>query len=313
MLFKKIKRFLKLDMVTIFDKWGGDTIGGSYFYNYILNYIATLFGFSLILFPGIAMKASWLYIPAGLMMLWFPVMIVAIFLVRWFQAFFYTESNFIVKADIIDFKKNYHKIRGFSDDFFEQFNTDIDLDDFMLWAVKKNDLITVKRLIEKGVDINKENMIYEEIVETYFEKTPLLTAIESKNFQMTKSLIELGANFNLFHRYSSPLLSAVYAEQIEIIKFLHDTGVDINERHPMTGFSPILKAISAGSKKSVMALIECGVEINAEVQKYSFHKVKKLQKYATSPFKELYDEAGYKLYKTVVDIHNMICKHFNEI
>lgn len=89
-------------------------------------------------------------------------------------------------------------------------------------AIKKDDIILAKTLIKKGAYINT--------VDSTFRLSTLHVAVENKNFEMVRLLVEQGANIN-YNGYSdiTALMIAASDNNIKIMEYLLDHQADINK------------------------------------------------------------------------------------
>ncbi len=102
-------------------------------------------------------------------------------------------------------------------------------------------------LIEQGIDINLQNK---------YGVTPLHLAVKKENIALTRSLVNAGANTNVFNRScygATPLHIATANGNLEIVKILIEQGnADINSSHKSERFqgpSPIHSAIVCANDK----------------------------------------------------------------
>lgn len=106
-------------------------------------------------------------------------------------------------------------------------------------AVKNGNKEIVKYLVEKGADVNKENI---------YGETPLLFAVSAGAAQW------IGGNL---------LLSAVQKRNKEIVEYLVDHGADVNKADS-SGTTPLHLAAKSRNKSLIEYLIEKGADINSK-------------------------------------------------
>ncbi|RAP73887.1 ankyrin repeat domain-containing protein [Paenibacillus montanisoli] len=80
-------------------------------------------------------------------------------------------------------------------------------------AIENGDTVTVKNLVESGIDINLRNANYE---------TGIILATSRNNFEMVKLLVTLGANVNRPSKEidNTPIMIASVEGYTEIVQFL---------------------------------------------------------------------------------------------
>ena len=95
--------------------------------------------------------------------------------------------------------------------------------------------------------------------------SPLREAVFNNDFEMTKLLVENGANVNILtDNGSSILLEAVWNEKnINIVTYLIEHGADVNKAND-DGETPILKCISYNEPKLIRLLMQHGADIHVK-------------------------------------------------
>lgn len=122
-------------------------------------------------------------------------------------------------------------------------------------AIKRDDFITVKALIEAGVDVNALNKSGE---------APLHIAAVIGYQKITALLIAEGANVNARNgRKLTPLHAAAWGDHSEIVALLITKGADINERNK-DGATPLHAAALTGQAEAVKLLIANGADVSAK-------------------------------------------------
>ena len=95
--------------------------------------------------------------------------------------------------------------------------------------------------------------------------TALMGACQSRNFEMCRKLIELGANVNAAHTDKSTalhyLLSKNSDDNVDILDLLLENGADINMTAPYN-YTALHFAAGAGALKSVKKLLSAGINPN---------------------------------------------------
>ncbi len=91
----------------------------------------------------------------------------------------------------------------------------------ILDASRDGDLVRVQQMLEKGADINSQD-----IFDGY---TPLHYAISSGNTELVRFLIQYGADIEHQNNtvYQTPLATAVLASGIEIVELLLEAGANV--------------------------------------------------------------------------------------
>ena len=141
----------------------------------------------------------------------------------------------------------------------EQLNKKDGLVDELLKATRAHDLLLMKELIEKGVDINRHSCK---------GKAPIHVAAESGTYDAVATLLNHHADLNnpmrggrIVSVGQTPLHLAVSREHKNIIQLLLAHGADINARTPKE-HTPLHCAISPGHLNIVEMLIKKGANIH---------------------------------------------------
>jgi len=134
----------------------------------------------------------------------------------------------------------------------------------LIKAVSGGNLNRVKSAIRTGADINFKDD------NGYF---PLLSAVMKNNYEITKFLIDSGANLNItsgkhsgksgVYDYGTALIFAVKDENYEIVKLLIDSGADVNIQNE-DGKTALMIAAENGNDKIIKLLIDAGADVNIE-------------------------------------------------
>ncbi|RSL70458.1 hypothetical protein CEP53_001859 [Fusarium sp. AF-6] len=106
------------------------------------------------------------------------------------------------------------------------------------------------------------------------KKPPLCIAIERKNSQMVQSLLEAGANVNLYHytleRGRSPLQLAVELGDLDLVSSLMKEAADINAPPSFDGGATALQlAVMKGYIGLARLLLDNGASVNARGAKWN--------------------------------------------
>ena len=131
-------------------------------------------------------------------------------------------------------------------------------------------LTTVKKVISYGEDIEE----LKQFLTTYdgninavdsFGDTALIIAVQNREDDVMKCLIENGADVNLPGKSgSTPLTIAVSKNRIDIVDYLLEKGANVNLADADNGDTPLTIAIGNGFENMTSHLIEKGANINNE-------------------------------------------------
>jgi len=132
-------------------------------------------------------------------------------------------------------------------------------------AIYQNDINTLKKLLDDGLDPNLTD------VENY-EGGLLNTACNSNSIEIVKLLLAKGADVNLSGHggYTPMMYAAESAITIEIMELLIEKGSDINPI-AQDGVNALIKAIfgvlsDSGSIDAVQLLIDKGMDVNYAIE-----------------------------------------------
>lgn len=121
-------------------------------------------------------------------------------------------------------------------------------------AAMNNDYDSVFSLIDKGVDVNEQQID---------GQTALHWAVVANETEVVQKLIEAGADVNAKNRTNAtPLMLAAINGAPQIIQLLLDQGADPNERVTLTNDTVLMLAARTGVPKAVELLLDYGAEVN---------------------------------------------------
>ncbi len=120
-------------------------------------------------------------------------------------------------------------------------------------AIEDGHLEAVRALLEMGADPNNRPTGYD---------APLVVAARSGTLEIVKLLVEAGAEV-VGEGLDEALWSAAEQEDMEIVEYLLDAAAD-SDGIGREGGAALAAAISTGSREMIEALLEHGVDINAE-------------------------------------------------
>ena len=119
-------------------------------------------------------------------------------------------------------------------------------------AIERDNLIEVKKLLKDGVEPNLE-----------IEEVPLLIiALKRKaSLEVIKELINAGANMHYTNEDGVSVLDeAIESKNLEIVKFLVESGIDVNATKRGSGFTPLMVATTLGNSELVEFLLQNGAK-----------------------------------------------------
>jgi ankyrin repeat protein len=124
-------------------------------------------------------------------------------------------------------------------------------------AAEKGDIVTVRALLDQGVDINAKSVS---------GNTALLCAAQNNHSDMMRFLIDKGADVNAKGKddgtgAATAILFAATNGQADIVKLLLDRGADVNAAtNKIYGNMTLVGALSAGHSDVAKILIERGAD-----------------------------------------------------
>lgn len=111
-------------------------------------------------------------------------------------------------------------------------------------AVTKNDKDKVEKLIERGADVN-----YVKEAGPWMKVSVLITAVNNKNLDIAKFLLDKKANVNWKDGFNtSAILYGASSGSIDMVKLLLEYGADINDNDGK-GNTVLTAAIESKNKK----------------------------------------------------------------
>jgi hypothetical protein len=121
-------------------------------------------------------------------------------------------------------------------------------------AVAKDCVITLKRLVSRGADVDGRNK---------FGATPLSAAISLGHIRSLKSLLELGANTEAVDGDgNTPLCIAICEHNLAAVEILAEYGTNLNALIGIQGWTAVMIAAQQGSEIMLTTLIKSGADIN---------------------------------------------------
>lgn len=136
------------------------------------------------------------------------------------------------------------------------------IEDELYDAVVNNDIEKASGLLEQGAVPGES----------------LLASSQNKNYEMTKLLLDFGADRDFKKRGKTALNYAVENNDLQIAELLLDSGADPDEGSPMDVLTPLWRAVEKGSLEMVRLLLENGADPNglAVNDKLPLYKAKEL-------------------------------------
>jgi ankyrin repeat protein len=121
-------------------------------------------------------------------------------------------------------------------------------------AVGRGDCCGVKLLLANGSDVESAD---EE------GRTPLRVAVDNEKWNMTKILLEHGAQTGAIHCGSTVLCVAACVGNVSIVQLLIEHGAKIEEMNN-DGFTPLRIAVVCNRMDTVELLLKCGANIETQ-------------------------------------------------
>jgi len=114
----------------------------------------------------------------------------------------------------------------------------------------------IKTLVDRGGNINERD--------PKTGKTPLHVAVDNKQTELVKSLIEKGADVNATDNEKyTPLTLAVQSNNKDVVNILIERDADVDARDS-SGYTPLLWATYSGNVEIVKILIDGGADVDID-------------------------------------------------
>lgn len=135
-------------------------------------------------------------------------------------------------------------------------------------AAEEGDIETVRLLIAAAVDVNKPLSTTSLPHDYGFLKATspdpqgaICVASDRQHWDIVRMLAEAGADVNATWEDLTPLHYAIFDGNVEITKFLIEHGADVNYRNSAKSLAPLLLAIRVGNVEITKILIEHGADV----------------------------------------------------
>ena len=122
------------------------------------------------------------------------------------------------------------------------------------WAVYRDDVEMVARLIAAGADVNRTNR---------YDETPLSLACVNGNPGILEDLLELGALPNLPAAGEPPLLTCARTGSVDAVELLLSHGANPNITEDWKGQTAVMWAAAEDHAEVVETLVAHGADVNA--------------------------------------------------
>lgn len=133
------------------------------------------------------------------------------------------------------------------------------------YAITKGDIRAVQLLLDNGADINSLDWMF----------SPLSRAVKCNQRDITKILLEKGADPNLFvksyphtsQKQYTPIYYAALSGSAEVVQLLieYDADININYGSPERPSTPLHHAAKAGNYAAVVVLVNSGASVDANL------------------------------------------------
>jgi hypothetical protein len=127
------------------------------------------------------------------------------------------------------------------------------------YAVKSENWLIVERLLERNVDRSGLDMIRQRAQDTDYVDPIIIHAATYGHLLLLEMLYRVGVNIYQASStdFPSPLHAAIQAQQLQVTRWLIQHGADCNTRYS-DGQTPLFHAVTEGSLDVVRALVEEG-------------------------------------------------------
>jgi ankyrin repeat protein len=179
---------------------------------------------------------------------------------------------------VMDVAKSNFYIKNILDIYIKEINKKEELIERFIFEIKETKFFksnetkipNLKKMIAEGVDINSVNK---------YKNYPIITAIDSNNFEIIKFLLENGADVNVQNTAGETAItrsllqahmSGCYdSEAYKIVEFLLKNGANPNFLPKVVEISqntntPLIQAVSYKNRYLVKLLIQYGADVNQE-------------------------------------------------
>jgi cytohesin len=130
------------------------------------------------------------------------------------------------------------------------------------WAVRADDLDTVKLLVKAGANVSAANR---------YGITPLSLAATNGNSVITRALLAAGANPNApGPDGETVLMTAARAGSADVVTALLDRGVNVNATETWQGQTAVMLAAAENHGAAIRALAARGADLNVRSKELSF-------------------------------------------
>ena len=153
---------------------------------------------------------------------------------------FQQDENEYVALHVALSKKNLDLVKALVEGGTELNDTSMVLP--LVQAIKEGDNDIINYLLDKGADVNARSTVEQEPSNEIYEYPPILAAISKKNEVILKKLIQLGADTNASYQGYSALVMALKSTP-DMVRVLCENGANVNFKHPISGNTPLLRAI----------------------------------------------------------------------
>jgi ankyrin repeat protein len=124
----------------------------------------------------------------------------------------------------------------------------------LMTAITHNDILTVERLIQKGVDVNELDAN---------QDAPLVIAAYKGYTEIVEKLLEASADITAVdpQMKATALHAAAYAGRTEAAKVLIRYKIDIDKQGPYNGYTALHDAIWQNNIETAQVIIEGGANL----------------------------------------------------